>query len=461
MWIKNAQQILSNAKNQRNKELRQSALTIIDEMVSQLQPNVLLERMLHRTGNRLYIGQSVIELTDFDEFLVVGGGKAALGMTTPLVTCLHDKVLKGLLSIPHGMLSKPEFSSEIVFQEASHPIPDLRGAKATRKMVNLLKDANDRTLVFFLISGGGSALMPLPANGISLDAKLETNRLLLESGANIMEVNAVRKHCSAWKGGQAAKLAYPATVVSLILSDVIGDPLDVIASGPTVPDKSTFLDAFNILQKYRMWNKVDHSIRKRIRQGLRGIIPDTPKEGEIVFQRVLTEIIGNNRTATNIIANIGQSLGYQTLILTNFLQGEAKEVGRVIGAIARQVEYSSGTFAKFGLIILGGETTVTVFGNGKGGRNQELALSCSQLLSGTNEVAVVAFGTDGIDGISKAAGAIVDGMTAQRVSDMGLNIEDSLQQNDSGTVFKKIGDQILTGYTGTNVADVVLIISHH
>jgi glycerate-2-kinase len=378
-----------------------------------------------------------------------------------LETLLPDKDLRGVLSVPEGLASQTERTSEVQVREASHPIPDARGLKATEEMVALLKDTTERTLVFFLISGGGSALMPLPAKNseISLEAKLEVNRLLLESGANISEFNTVRKHISAWKGGQAAKLAYPATTISLVLSDVLGDPLEIIASGPTTPDPSTFLDAHQILRKYALWERVDETISNFIGKGMRNEIPETPKEGEPAFQKVITEIIGNNRAATNIIAKAGQKRGYKTSVLTNFMQGEARQIGRFIGAIAIQLERSSEPIASPGIVVLGGETTVTVTGKGEGGRNQELALACSSVISGLKHVAVFSFGTDGIDGTSNAAGAVVDGLTAEKIRTLGLDIEKIMHNNDSGTAFKKTGDHLLTGYTGTNVADIVLIVS--
>jgi glycerate-2-kinase len=457
--IKNAQGILANAQTQSAIELRRTGLEILEEMVSQLQPKALLKKRLRRAITELFLGGSILYLEDFDDFLVVGGGKAVVGMLEFLETLLPDKDLRGVLSVPEGLVSQIERTSEVQLCEASHPIPDVRGLKATKEMGALLKDATDRTLVFFLISGGGSALMPLPAKGVSLEAKIETNRLLLESGANISEFNVIRKHISAWKGGQAAKLAYPATTICLILSDVLNDPLDTIASGPTVPDPSTFLDANLILRKYDLWERVDETISNFISKGMRNEIPETPKEGEPAFQKIITEIIGSNRAATNIISKAGQKRGYKTLVLTNFMQGEAREIGRLIGAIGLQMERPSEPSAAPGIVVLGGETTVTVTGSGQGGRNQELALACSSVLAGSKKVTVFSFGTDGIDGTTDAAGAVVDGLTADKLRELGLDIGEMLRNNDSGTAFKKSGNQILTGYTGTNVADVVLIIS--
>ncbi|MFQ5978144.1 MAG: glycerate kinase [Candidatus Heimdallarchaeota archaeon] len=459
MWITNCKEILAAAQNQKLKALRQIGLSLIDKMVSELQPEVLLKNSLHRVNNELLIGPSIINLSEFDEILVLGGGKAAIGLANALEAFFPDRPLRGLLTIPDGLTLEIDVSPEIILQKASHPIPDNRGLKATKKMVKLLKGAAERSLVLFLISGGGSALMPLPAGGISLKAKIEVNQLLLGSGADIHEINTVRKHLSAWKGGQAAKLAFPATLVSLILSDVIGDPLDVVASGPSIPDSSTFSDAHNILAKHNLWDNVDASVRKHIESGLDNKIPETPKFGDTIFQNTIVEVIGNNRTATNIIVNRGRELGYNTLVLTNALQGEAREVGKTIGAICLQLERFKEPISKPCIVLLGGETTVTVIGDGSGGRNQELALGCSGVISGLKKTCVFAFGTDGIDGSSDAAGAIVDGTTYQRFSIEEIDIEDVLRRNDSATAFKRLGDDIVTGYTGTNVADIILIIS--
>lgn len=459
MWITNAEEILASAQNPKLKELRQVGLNLIERLVSQLQLEVLLKNNLHRVNNELHVGPSIINLSEYDEILVLGGGKAAVGMANALEAFLPDHPLRGLLAIPDSLPLEIEVSPEIILQKASHPIPDNRGLKATKKMVMLLKGATEKSLVFFLISGGGSALMPLPASSIDLKAKIEVNRLLLGSGADIHEVNTVRKHLSAWKGGQAAKLAFPATLVSFILSDVIGDPLDVIASGPSVPDQSTFSEAHDVLVKHDLWDDVDASVRKHIESGVDNKILETPKPGDIIFQNAIAELIGNNRTATDVIVNQGRELGYNTLVLTNSLQGEAREVGRLIGAIGHQLESVNEPIRKPCIVIIGGETTVTVVGKGSGGRNQELALGCSKVISGSEATCVIAFGTDGIDGTSDAAGAIVDGMTYQRLSKEGIDVEDILRHNDSATAFKKINDNIITGYTGTNVTDIVLIIS--
>ena len=461
MWIKNAQEVISKASNPITKELRQTGLIILEQMYSQLQSSVLLKEKLRLEGDDLYVGHSIVHLQDYDEILVVGGGKAVVGMIKALEECFPDpdREFTGVVSVPDSIIMEEGVSSEIALRKASHPIPDARGQRATEEMANLLRAATDKTLVFFLLSGGGSALMPLPVEGINLEAKLLASKLLLKSGASISEINTVRKHLSDWKGGHAAKLAHPATVVSLILSDVIGDRLDVIASGPTVPDNSTYPDARNVLQTYGLWDKVDETIRKRINLGVRGHIPDTPKIGDVAFRNSITELIGNNRSATNIVTRVGQELGFKVMVLTNHMEGEAREVGRFVGAVALQIERFNEPISSPCVVVLGGETTVTVEGNGYGGRNQELAFASSQVLSGTKNTVIISVGSDGIDGVTDAAGAIVDGDTKANLSQEGFNFEQTLKQNDTGTALSRIGNNLITGSTGTNVADLVLIIS--
>jgi len=461
MWIKNAQEVISKASNPITKELRQTGLIILEQMYSQLQSSVLLKEKLRLEGDDLYVGHSIVHLQDYDEILVVGGGKAVVGMIKALEECFPDpdREFTGVVSVPDSIIMEEGVSSEIALRKASHPIPDARGQRATEEMANLLRAATDKTLVFFLLSGGGSALMPLPVEGINLEVKLLASKLLLKSGASISEINTVRKHLSDWKGGHAAKLAHPATVVSLILSDVIGDRLDVIASGPTVPDNSTYPDARNVLQTYGLWDKVDETIRKRINLGVRGHIPDTPKIGDVAFRNSITELIGNNRSATNIVTRVGQELGFKVMVLTNHMEGEAREVGRFVGAGALQIERFNEPISSPCVVVLGGETTVTVEGNGYGGRNQELAFASSQVLSGTKNTAIISVSSDGIDGVTDAAGAIVDGDTKANLSQEGFNFEQTLKQNDTGTALSRIGNNLITGSTGTNVADLVLIIS--
>jgi glycerate-2-kinase len=309
------------------------------------------------------------------------------------------------------------------------------------------------------MSGGGSSLMAYPRGSITIRDKEEITSTLLRSGAVIGEVNAVRKHLSGVKGGWLAKKAYPATILNLILSDVIGDSLDTIASGPTVADSTTFSNARHILEKYSLWTNAPDSIKKVIADGEAGVIGETPKPGDSIFERVTNVIVGNNRTACLAACQHLQKEGIKTLLLTAMLEGEAKCVGANIAAVANEVLISGNPVPKPVALVTGGETTVKVTGDGVGGRNQELALAAALKLRRNEGVVVIAsVGTDGVDGPTDAAGAIVDNNAYAEAASLGLKPEQYLAQNDSYTYFSKTGSLIFTGQTGTNINDIVLII---
>jgi glycerate-2-kinase len=301
--------------------------------------------------------------------------------------------------------------------------------------------------------------MPLPREGISLDDKREITSDLLKSGATINEVNTVRKHISDFKGGWLAKKAYPAVILNLILSDVVGDPLDFIASGPTVPDSTTFGDAVRVLKKYNLWARAPRSIRKVLSDGEIGLIPETPKADDRAFKKVHTVVVGNNRSSSLAAVGKFKLAGLNTLLLSATLEGEARHVGVMLASIAREIEVSGNPAPKPAGIIAGGETTVTVAGKGLGGRNQEMVLAAATKLKELSGVAVASLATDGIDGPTDAAGAIADGKTLIRAMKMGLVAESFLAQNDSYHFFSKLGDLIFTGPTGTNVNDLSVIVA--
>lgn len=300
--------------------------------------------------------------------------------------------------------------------------------------------------------------MPLPRGKITVSDKKEITSALLRSGATINEINTVRKHISDFKGGWLAKKAYPATILNLILSDVVGDPLDFIASGPTVPDSTTFADALKVLKKYDLWKKMPMPVRKVLSDGTKGVIPETPKAGDKVFKGVFNVIVGNNRSASLAACECLKSKGLNTILLTTTLEGEARQVGIMLATIAHEVSSSGHPVPKPAAIVAGGETTVTVTGKGVGGRNQEIALAATQKLNNMNGVVVASLSTDGIDGPTDAAGAIVDGKTRFKAANMHLVPEEYLSENDSYHFFSKIGDLIFTGPTGTNVNDISIAI---
>jgi glycerate-2-kinase len=325
-------------------------------------------------------------------------------------------------------------------------------------MMEIAEQAEKEDLIICLISGGGSSLMPLPRGDVSITDKKEITNALLKCGATINEINTVRKHISDFKGGWLAKKSYPATILNLILSDVVGDPLDFIASGPTVPDSTTFGDAINVLKKHSLWDKTPTSIRKVLAEGQKGLIPETPKADDEAFKKVVNVVVGNNRSASLAACECLKSEGLNTLLLTATMEGEAKQVGLVLASIAREASVSRNPVSRPAGIVAGGETTVIVTGKGLGGRNQEIALAASQKLENIDGAVVASISTDGIDGPTDAAGALVDGRTLAKAIKNGLAPEEYLANNDSYQFFSKLGDLVFTGPTGTNVNDVSIIV---
>jgi glycerate-2-kinase len=398
-----------------------------------------------------------LKIAEFERVLVIGGGKASARMALELERVLDGKLTGGSLNIPDYTRPWPR-GSRISFNPASHPIPSEKGVRGVKKMLKLVERPSRKDLVICLISGGGSALMPLPSKEVRLSDKQKTTRLLLKSGSTIEETNTVRKHLSEFKGGRLAEKLYPAAVVTLIVSDVVGDPLGSIASGPTVADETTFADAYNVLHRRGLWQKVPRSVRKRIQAGRAGRLPETPKRGSSAFKRVHNILLATNRESCIAASQVLEELGYHPMILSTELQGEAKEVGKVLSGIVSGIRDNNTPISPPAAIIAGGETTVTVRGKGRGGRNQELVLSAAQALRGKPKVLVSSIGTDGVDGSTKAAGAVADGETVERGWKKNLDADTFLQRNDSNSFFKKINDLIVTGPTGTNVNDIMIAI---
>ncbi len=438
------------------KELRNLAETIARAGIAAVDPAMLVRRSIALDGNTLRVGPELVDLARFKQIVVVGVGKASALMAGAVEGLLGDRISRGIIIVKdgHGRALK---KMEVV--ETGHPMPDERGVQAARRLLSLVgQNARTDTLILCLISGGGSALMPLPHSGTTLSAKQEVTRLLLECGASIEEINAVRKHISQIKGGHLARAAAPARVVTLLLSDVIGDSLDVIASGPTVGDSTTFLDAKEVMDKYGVWERAPQSIREVIDQGLEGNIPETPKPDDEVFQMVSNVIIGNNQAAVEAASAKASALGFNTSTLSSCISGEAREAGKMLASIACEARISGKPVAPPACILAGGETTVTIRGNGKGGRNQELALAAALELTESRDVVVASVGTDGTDGPTDAAGAIVDTTTVARARARGLEPVEYLNRNDSYHLLEPIGDLFFTGPTGTNVMDLMIVL---
>ncbi|MEM2105181.1 MAG: glycerate kinase [Candidatus Bathyarchaeia archaeon] len=453
--IKNIEELVKHGEKRLDKKARALALKSLEKALNAVDPKQIIKSRVRLENSTLYVDKHSFNLKDFRNVYVVGGGKASGSMAEALEKILDDQIKGGIVNVPHGSESRTQI---IKIHGASHPIPDEKGMEGTRRMLEIAENADEKDLIICLISGGGSSLMPMPRDGISLADKREITDALLKCGATINEINTVRKHISNFKGGWLAKKAYPATIINLILSDVVGDPLDFIASGPTVPDSTTFKDAINVLKKYNLWEKAPESIRRVLTDGEKGIIPETPKEGDEAFKKVFNIVIGNNRLASQKAKEYLASQGLNTLLLTTTLEGEARHVGTILSAIANEAAKYDNPIAKPAGIIAGGETTVKVIGKGIGGRNQEIALSAAKKLSGIEGAVIASLSTDGIDGPTDAAGAIVDGKTLTKAHEMGLNTEKFLAENDSYHFFAKLGDLIFTGPTGTNVNDISVIV---
>ena len=484
---------------------REQILAVLTAAIRAVDPREAVLRHITRTGNELRIGAQLYRLDELEHIIVVGGGKAGAPMAAAIHEILGERITAGAVNVKHGHagaanswrlrferreetaannlirrkdaktesptqesailhLGNPALTSvgPVRLHEAGHPIPDAAGMEGAAQIAHLLTGLTARDLVIVLFSGGGSALLPLPAGKISLADYQTLTDLLLRCGADITEINAVRKHCSRLQGGQLARLAAPAQMATLILSDVVGSPLDVIASGPTVPDRSTFADAWAVLERYGIAEQAPASVHQHLGRGLAGDIPDTPKPGDPLFHRVNNVLIGDNASAGGAAVAEARRLGFTSHLLTSFIQGEAREVGRMVAGLAQGIACGQSDFKPPICLVLGGETTVTVRGQGSGGRNQELALAAALALGGFAlpagaAVAVVSLGTDGTDGPTDAAGGIATSDSLARARALGLDARAALTNNDSYPLLGALGDLLVTGPTQTNVNDLIFV----
>lgn len=443
-------------KSGNTRKQRELALEILAAALTAADPGEAVKRFLKLHGNTLTVAGQSYDLAKYDRVLVVGGGKAGSAMTAAVEEVLGDRVHDGVVNVKYGHVAPTRV---VKIREAAHPIPDEAGIAGTREMVKLIESAGPRDLVITVISGGGSALIDLPVEGITLDDMKTLTNSLLRSGATINEINTIRKHLSQVKGGGIARLASPAAVVSLILSDVVGNPLDMIASGPTVPDTTTWQDAWRVVEQYRIAGELPAAIRARLQAGLRGEIPDTLKAGDPLFDRVQTVVVASNELAAEAAAAKAKDLDFNTMILSTFVEGEAREIGKLHAAVAREMITYGRPLARPACVIVGGETTVTLRGNGMGGRNQEMALSAAVKIAGFQDTMVLCSATDGSDGPTDATGAIADGETVERARAAGLDPADFLARNDAYHFFERLGDLIKTGPTNTNVNDLTFVIA--
>ncbi|MEO5925512.1 MAG: glycerate kinase [Bryobacteraceae bacterium] len=417
--------------------MKKHALQIFRAALEAAEPQQAVLRQLRSDGRTLLAGKQRYKLTEIERIFVIGAGKASAAMASAVERLLGRRITDGLVTVPDGVTSRVR---RIRLQHARHPLPDQRGVDGAAGIAAIAKDAGERDLVICVISGGGSALMPAPVPGLTLEQKQTITRALINGGATIHELNTVRKHLSLIKGGQLAALAHPAKVIALILSDVIGDDLDVIASGPTVGDRSTVADARAVLLKYGVADP--------------GVFCETPKS----VSGVQNLIVGSNALAVDAAAAKAKELGYRPLVLSTFIEGETRDVAAMHAAIAKEVMATDRPAKRPVCILSGGETTCTVRGSGMGGRNQEFVLAAALALQGARDLMILSGGTDGIDGPTDAAGAFADGGTVARAASMGLDAKAYLANNDSYHFFEPLNALIKTGPTGTNVMDVRLLL---
>ncbi len=435
--------------------VRSDAREVFQAAVKAVDPFSVVKRNLAVNDASVMVGSDRFRMPRRGRILAIGLGKAAAPMLVAAEGILGDRLDAGLCVTKRGH-GLPLGRSRLM--EAGHPVPDEDGLAASGEVERLLRGATRDDLILVLLSGGGSALLPAPAPGITLAEKQSVTSLLLASGADIGEMNCVRKHLSRLKGGGLARTAAPARVATIVLSDVVGDPLDVIASGPTVPDPTSFGDALEVLRRRGLVDRVPGTVRQRLLAGARGELPDTPKPGDPLFRRCRVLLGGTNRLALDAAARKARALGYRPLVLTTTLTGEAREIGAMLAALAREVRASGRPVAPPCCLLSGGEPTVTLRGNGKGGRNQELALAAAFGLESLPGVALLAAGTDGTDGPTDAAGAICDGDTLARARAGGLDPARHLANNDAYPLLAAIGDLLITGPTRTNVMDLHAVL---
>jgi len=437
-------------------QLREDARVIFDAGLRAVDPAELVKRQVRNQNGVLEIAGRHYDLSKYRDLYVVGAGKASGRIASAIEEIMGESLRAGIVIVKYGH-SVPLERVKIV--EAGHPVPDEAGVSATKEIVALLSQAGEDDLVLCLLSGGGSALLSCPAENLTLRDKQVMTRLLLDCGAAIQEINAIRKHISKVKGGRLAQLAYPATVVSLILSDVVGDPIESIASGPTGPDGTTFLDCWGIIERYGLVERIPATVRDLLERGIKGKVAETAKPNDRIFEKVQNVIVGNNRTALSAAKHQAEELGYHALVLSSFVESEAREAALFHAAIAKEILSTENPVRRPACVISGGETTVAIRGDGKGGRNQEFALAAAIEIQGTESVAILSAGTDGTDGPTDAAGGIVDGTTIQRGKSRGLDPSDYLNRNDSYHFLQVVGDLLITGPTLTNVMDLRVILA--
>ncbi len=434
---------------------RQDAIEIFQAGLRAVAPGEAIKRFCQFDGTILTVDGYTYDTGLFSKIIVLGAGKAGASMARAIEEILGERISAGIITVKYGHL---ESLKKIQIHEAGHPVPDQNGYTGAQAIYQLASSADKETLVICLISGGGSALMPLPVDGVSLEDKQATTKILLACGANIHEINTVRKHLSVIKGGGLARAVYPATLITLILSDVVGDDLDSIASGPCVPDSKTFADCKAIFIKYSIESDIPSTVVQHIESGIAGDVPETPKVGQDFFKKTRNVIVARNFDALLKAKEKADGLGYNTLLLSSMIEGETRDVAINHMAIGLEIQLHGYPVKKPACLLSGGETTVTIKGEGKGGRNQEFVLAAAMRMTEMENAVVLSGGTDGTDGPTDAAGAIADKTTLKRAALKKLELQEYLDNNDSYNFFDELGDLYKTGPTNTNVMDLRIVL---
>jgi glycerate-2-kinase len=447
MIIKNKKELCSHGNRKRD-----VALDVVECAIKAVDAYEATKKMVRIENGKLIIGALKCDLSEIGDIYVIGGGKATFSIAKALDEILGERIKRGVVNVKKGEKRRLK---HIEVVEAGHPIPDEMGVEGAKEMINIAKQAKEGDVVFCAITGGASALMPLPVANISLEDKKKVTELLLKCGATIDEINTVRNHISAIKGGRLAKYIHPAEIVNLIVIDEIaGRPW-----GPTVPDMSTFKDAVNVLKKYDLWENVPDKVREHLKRGISDPSLETPKPEDFKDINVHNVILADNEIMCEAAKKRAEELGFKSLILTTKLEGESRETGIVLASIAKEVEEKGRPIETPCVLILGGETTVTISGScGKGGPSQELVLGTALKIAGSERIVIASIDTDGTDGPTEIAGGIVDGYTLKRAEEKGIDIFESLRRHNTYEALIKLQDAIITGSTGTNVMDLNVIV---
>ena len=446
-------QLVRNGISQKNQKARNISLLALKAAVRAVDPSLCLQSRLRVSGDQIRVGDFMLPLSRFKRIVVVAVGKASSSMMRTTLDELGSRNVRAILVVPKGQ-KIPQFDDRVEVFFAGHPLPDEEGKKAAERVVSLAQTMSGNELLICLISGGASAMLPAPPSNIPLTDKTLVTSRLIRSKATIREINTVRRHLSRIKGGRLAELCHASTIISFIMSDVTGNPLHDIASGPTAPDPTTYHDAVEVLRRHGLWKNSPRTVKSYLTRGLKGELPETPKEDSPVFRRVHNFIIADSHIACTGAKQAIENRGIPASIVTSTVDMDARCMAKLLASIAADKT----RLRERGALIFGGETTVEVHGNGLGGRNQETALCAAENIAGLDGVVVAAMGTDGIDGHSSAAGAIVDGCTCERASAKKLDFRDFLERNDSFNFFRRLNDNLMTGRTGTNVGDIYLVL---